>query len=385
MHNRIAKIIWTLILAMFTAGFVPVAQSQSFTFSTVATVDQGSSIPLVLDSSGNFYDSSGGGENLGTVFTVSKSGTETELYFFGDSTIDGDFPSPLARDSSGNLYGTSNDGAFSYGLIFRVSPTGVFTNLHNFDSSEASVEFEGEPLVLDSAGNIYGYGGDTGFGGDNIFKLDTSGNLDVLYTFCSLKNCADGYSPNAPIRDSAGNIFGTTYFGGNAGCKGCQTGDGVVFKIDTKGVETVLHKFAGGTTDGLNPFYRLKQDHKGNLYGITAFGGKHGAGVLFKVPKAGGPETILYNFCSSSKCKDGQNPAGQVVVDATGNVYGIASGTNRNSIVWEVTTASKEVIVYTFAKNTGAGGLTIDSAGNLYGTYTAGSTLPSIFKLTVVK
>ncbi|MGA7755970.1 MAG: choice-of-anchor tandem repeat GloVer-containing protein [Candidatus Sulfotelmatobacter sp.] len=385
MPNRIAKITWTLIVAVFTAGFAPLAQGQSFTFSTVATVDEGSSIPVVLDSSGNFYDSSGGGENLGSVFTVSKSGIKTELYLFGDSTTDGDFPSPLARDSSGNLYGTSNDGAFGYGLIFRVSPTGVFTNLHNFDSSEAFVGYQGEPLALDSAGNIYGYGGDTGVGGDNIFKLDTSGNLDVLYTFCSLKNCADGYSPNAPIRDSAGNIFGTTYFGGNAGCEGCQTGDGVVFKIDTEGVETVLHTFAGGTNDGLNPFYRLKQDNKGNLYGITSFGGKYGAGVLFKVPKAGGAETILYNFCSSSKCKDGQNPAGQVVVDAADNVYGIASGNNRNSVVWEVTTAGKEVIVYTFAKNNGAGGLTIDSAGNLYGTYAAGNTLPSIFKLTVVK
>ena len=76
---------------------------------------------------------------------------------------------------------------------------------------------------------------------------------------------------------------------------------------------------------------------------------------------------------------------GQVVLDASGNVYGIASGTTRNSVVWEVTPAGKEIVVYTFARNTVAAGLTIDSAGNLYGVYTPGSTLPSIFKLTVVK
>jgi uncharacterized repeat protein (TIGR03803 family) len=385
MPNYIAKITWALILAVFPVAFMSAAWGQSFNFSTVSTVDQGANTPLVLDASGNFYDSSGGGENLGTIFTVSKSGTETVLYYFGDNTTDGDFPSPLARDSARNLYGTSNDGLFSNGLVFRVSPTGAFTNLHNFTSSEGSVEFLGDPVVLDSAGNVYGQSGDTGFGGDNIYKLDTSGNLDVLYTFCTLKNCADGYSPNAPIRDSAGNIFGTTYFGGNAGCKGCSTGDGLVFKIDTNGVETVLHTFAGGTTDGLNPRYRLKQDNKGNLYGITSFGGKHGAGVLFKIPKAGGSETILYNFCSSSKCKDGQTPVGQVVLDASGNVYGVASGSNRNSVVWELTPAGKEIVVYTFARNTGAAGLTIDSAGNLYGVYSPGSTLPSIFKLTLVK
>ena len=288
MPNYIAKTTWALILAVFPVAFMSAAWGQSFTFSTVSTVDQGANTPLVLDASGNFYDSSGGGENLGTIFTVSKSGTETVLYYFGDNTTDGDFPSPLARDSARNLYGTSNDGLFSYGLVFRVSPTGAFTNLHNFTSSEGSVEFLGDPVVLDSAGNVYGQSGDTGFGGDNIYKLDATGNFEVLYTFCNRKNCADGYSPNAPVRDSAGNIFGTTYFGGNAGCKGCQTGDGVVFKIDANGVETVLHTFTGGTTDGLNPRYRLKQNGQGNLYGVTSFGGKHNAGVLFKVPKAGG-------------------------------------------------------------------------------------------------
>jgi hypothetical protein len=106
---------------------------------------------------------------------------------------------------------------------------------------------------------------------------------------------------------------------------------------------------------------------------------------LFKVPESGGSETILYNFCSSSNCKDGQHPTGQVVVDSAGNVYGIAAGTGRNSVIWELTTAGKEVVIYTFAQPNSAGGLSIDSEGNLYGTYGTPSGLPSIFELAVVK
>jgi uncharacterized repeat protein (TIGR03803 family) len=375
MCNRIL-----LVIAVFS--LVALAHAQTFTFGTVATFTQneeGPETPLILDASGNFYQSGMGAViNLGSVFKVSASGVITDLYFFGDSETDGDFPSPLTRDSAGNLYGTSTGGANNYGLIFKVSPSGGFTNLHNFTPEEGDVSFSLDALVLDSGGNLYGSNG------VNVFEFHKSGDLQVLYTFCSLKNCADGYYPDAPIRDSAGTLYGTTRYGGNTGCSGCFTGDGVVFKLSPAGVETVLHKFAGGTTDGLNPLYRLKQDNN-NLYGITSYGGKHGAGILFKVPKAGGSETILYNFCSSSNCKDGQNPAGQVVLDAAGNIYGMASGPNRNSVVWEVTTAGKEIILYTFPKNTGASGLTIDSAGNLYGTYGTRSTLPSIFKLTVVK
>ena len=278
MRNRLS---FTFLAVVFLAivALASFVQAQSFTFSTIASVDEGSNDPLVIDSSGNFYDSSGGGENLGTIFEVSKSGTLTELYYFGDSTNDGDFPSPLTRDSAGNLYGTSTGGLYNVGIIFKVSPTGEFTNLHNVTDAEGDLDYDDNPLVLDSAGNIYGTeGGTTGM----VWKLETSGTFSQLYQFCSLKNCADGASPNAPIRDSAGNIYGTTAYGGIGGTQNSFTGNGVVFKVTSSGVETVLHEFAGGTTDGLNPDTRLKQDNKGNLYGITYSGGKHGAGVLFK-------------------------------------------------------------------------------------------------------
>jgi len=374
MRIRTASLI--CILAVFTLALT--AHAQSFTFSNVATLGFNESFPiapLALDSSGNFFGVASSVGNLGTAYEVTKTGTITDLYFFGDSTTDGDYPSPIVRDTAGNLYGTSNDGLFSNGLVFKISPTGTFTNIHNFTAADGG-DPGTFPVTVDSAGNVYGVSG------NGIFKLETNSTFSLPYIFCQLKNCSDGTSPNAVILDKSGNIYGTTFYGGNAGCNGCQTGDGVVFKLTTAGVETVLHTFTGGTSDGLNPFNRLRQDSKGNLYGITISGGKNNSGVLFKVPEAGGTYKILYNFCAATNCSDGHGPYGQVVLDSSGNVYGLASGNLRNGILWELTTAGKEVVLYRFPQNTTVGGLTIDSAGNLYGTYEIGATFPLIFKMT---
>src|SRR5579885_851511 len=276
MRIRIVSLARTLAFTFAVLTLALAAQAQSFTFSSVATLGYNESFPeppLALDSSGNFFGVASSVGNLGTAYEVTKTGTITDLYFFGDSTTDGDYPSPVVRDTAGNLYGTANDGLYSNGLVFKISPTGTFTNLHNFtlaDGSDAGTF----PVTLDSAGNVYGVSG------NGIFKLTPSGTFTLPYIFCQLANCADGTSPNAVILDSAGNIYGTTFFGGNTGCNGCQTGDGVVYKLTPGGVETVLHKFTGGTTDGLNPSTRLRQDSKGNLYGITFGGGAHSAGVL---------------------------------------------------------------------------------------------------------
>ena len=138
-------------------------------------------------------------------------------------------------------------------------------------------------LIQDAAGNLYGTtdgGGNVfscgGFGCGVVFKLDPSGNETVLYSFTG---GADGAIPEAGlIRDAAGNLYGTTSEGGNtsgscAGYGGC----GVVFKLDAAGNETVLYTFTGGA-DGLWPYAGLIRDAAGNLYGTTVFGGTYGAG-----------------------------------------------------------------------------------------------------------
>jgi uncharacterized repeat protein (TIGR03803 family) len=136
------------------------------------------------------------------------------------------------------------------------------TVLHRFKSTPNGAQpYAG--VIRDSAGNLYGTtsGGGTA-GAGVVFKVDTSGHETVLYNFCSLANCADGGEPNAGvIRDSAGNFYGTTFGGGTA------AGAGVVYKLDKAGHETVLYAFTG-LADGGNPNAGVIRDSAGNLYAI---------------------------------------------------------------------------------------------------------------------
>ena len=140
-------------------------------------------------------------------------------------------------------------------------------------------------------GNGGNLSGCSGLGCGTVFKLDQSGKETVLYSF---SGAADGAVPLASvIRDSAGNLYGTTYNGGDLTDSPCASlgGCGVVFKLDRAGNETILHTFTGGT-DGANPSANLILDEDGNLYGTTSFGGDvtdspcsavGGCGVVFKI------------------------------------------------------------------------------------------------------
>jgi uncharacterized repeat protein (TIGR03803 family) len=145
-------------------------------------------------------------------------------------------------------------------------------------------------LTADSAGNLYGTASDGGLGSGLVFKISPNGNggwtETTLYEFCQLRECADGEYPNGPVAvDGAGNIYGTTIFGGSQNCNSC----GVVFRIDPNGNETVIHNFTDGA-DGAFPQSGLTQDSAGNLSGTTTGGGElacpvyaQGCGVVFKI------------------------------------------------------------------------------------------------------
>jgi uncharacterized repeat protein (TIGR03803 family) len=126
-------------------------------------------------------------------------------------------------------------------------------------------------VIRDSAGNLYGttHGGGTLAAGV-VFKVDMSGQETALYSFTAWSNPHAGV-----IRDSAGNLYGTTYGGGTAGY-------GVVYELDMAGQETVLHSFTGGA-DGGYPYAGVIRDPARNLYGTASVGGKEGAGVVFKL------------------------------------------------------------------------------------------------------
>src|SRR5260221_8834378 len=142
----------------------------------------------------------------------------------------------------------------------------------------------------------------------------------VLHSF---KGGTDGESPvGGVVRDAAGNLYGTTEYGGGVTCF-FQDGCGTVFKLDTTGKETVLYSFTGGT-DGAIPFAGLIRDASGNLYGTTEYGGDLtcnsgvGCGTVFKVDTTG-KETVVCSFTGGA---DGSDPDASVIRDAAGNLYG---------------------------------------------------------------
>jgi uncharacterized repeat protein (TIGR03803 family) len=235
-----------------------------------------------------------GYSDCGLVFKLDTTGKETVLHRFGKARQNGDFPNPgLILDAAGNLYGTTlgggingNGGDGGAGTLFKMDPAGNETVLHFF-----LVFVDGwQPvpgLIRDAAGDFYGVtyrGGPCGLG--SVFKMDSQDNVTVLLDFCAPGD--DGESPLAGvIMDGAGNLYGTAVGGGNfEACNG--TGCGAVYKLDQLGNETALYNFGGGN-DGAYPEAGLVMDTAGNLYGTTAYGGTinsacpAGCGVVFKI------------------------------------------------------------------------------------------------------
>jgi len=208
----------------------------------------------------------------------------------------------------------------------------------------------------------------------------------ILHSFPG--SSEDGYDPTTSlIFDPAGNLYGTTYFGGTPG--GCPASDGcgIVFELTPVAgggwTEKVLHAFKDNGKDGYYPNGALTRDGAGNLYGTTFQGGSHNDGTVFElVPGAGGiwKEMILHNFNVSGN--DGYEPVGALVLDAAGNLYGTTDrgGSHQQGTVFELTHLAgggwSEKILHNFNANATDGyypqGVIFDSAGNLYGTTFAG-------------
>jgi uncharacterized repeat protein (TIGR03803 family) len=274
---------------------------------------------LIRDKGGNFYGTTiygGTAGGFGTVFKVDPTGKDTVLYSFAGTPDGADPYGGLVRDADGNFYGTTLYGgkAGGFGTVFRLNSAGQLTLLHSFSGMPDGEDPYGG-LVRDTAGNLYGtsrYGG-SGGGYGTVFKVDKTGKLTLLHSF---SGNPDGADPHCGlIRDKAGNLYGTTIYGGAGG------GYGTVFKLSPKGKLTLLHSFSGNP-DGVNPYARLVRDAAGNLYGTTFYGGTLGYGTVFEVSKSG-KLTVLHSFNFSP---DGGNPIGGLVLDKAGNLYGTTSG-----------------------------------------------------------
>ncbi len=278
---------------------------------------------LVRDAAGNLYGTTvnAGSYNNGTVFEVSATGKEKVLHNFAGSP-DGAEPYGgfLTRDGKGNLYGaTFWGGAYGGGTVFELPKKAPETILYNFGSAAGFADGQSSSGVIrDALGNLYGatpYGGAYSTFG-TVFAMTPAGDETVLYNF---QGGNDGGEPQSPlIRDWKGNLYGTTFQGGGLGCTG-YGGCGTVFKVTLSGTETVLHSFSGPPNDGQFPAAGLVRDSKGNFYGTTPQGGTSGNGTIFMLTKKG-EETVLHNFAGGTS--DGAFPGGGLIRDKEGNFYG---------------------------------------------------------------
>lgn len=338
---------------------------------------------VIRDSAGNLYGTTfqGGAWGQGVVYKVDPAGHQSVLYTFTGGVDGGNPAAGVIRDSAGNLYGTTAyggaaQGTAGSGVVYKLDTAGQETVLHTFTGgADGKWPFSG--VILDSEGNLYGTtnsGGaaaspcDSGCG--VVYKLNASGQETVLYSFTGPPDGAGPYA--GVIRDSAGNLYGTTFAGG--------TGAGIVYKVDTSGQETVLYTFTG-TTDGMWPYAGVILDSAGNLYGTTQRGGATGYGVVYKLDTAG-QQTVLYSFKGGP---DGGSPNASVIQDSAENLYGttplggIAGGPCNAGcgVVYKLLTSNREEVLYAFTGEADGGspqaGVIRDSAGILYGTASTGN------------
>jgi uncharacterized repeat protein (TIGR03803 family) len=332
---------YALVLSLAVFGPLS-AQAQSTPTFTVLYTFTGNAdganpnATMALDGRDNLYGTTQFGGYLdcnlslhpgcGTVFRLDTGRKLTPLYTFPGPVGGGG----VILDGRGNLDGVAH---LENGQLYKLNMDGAYHPLYNF-AGEGDGNLPTANLIRDSGGNLYGT---TLLGGSfdpscqggcgTVFELESSGQHKVLYSFL---NNADGNEPLDVIRDRAGNLFGITDHGG----QGCPNllGCGTVFKVDAAGRKTTLHAFTG-RKDGSTPVGNLAMDAEGNLYGATTAGGDlscpynggAGCGVLFKLD-ATGKETVLHAFHGGAS--DGAFPI-SVTLGAAGNLYGnIGQGPN---------------------------------------------------------
>ena len=306
---------------------------------------------LIFDGAGNLYGTTlqGGYPGNGTVYELSPNGgggwVEKILHNFGNGT-DGGFPfAGVIFDRAGNMYGTTYQGGdYNNGAVYEMSPNGsggwTEKKLHNFDLGTLDGGLPYAGVIMDAAGNLYGttyLGGDYGLGTTYEMTLNGSGgwNEKKLHNFDP--NGVDGFLPYAGlIMDSGGNLYGTTGQGGSYQ-------GGTMFALAPNGnggwTENILHNF-GNPPDGAIPFAGLTFDPRGNLYGATYSGGDYGVGTSFEMSPngtGGWNETKLHNFFNNNS--DGTFPQSGVVFDAAGNLYGTTTtgGIYKSGTVYSIT------------------------------------------------
>jgi len=392
------------------------AQAQTFNVLHNFTGEQDGQFPfagLTMDQAGNLYGTAAkGGAGYGTVFKLKRSGSSflfNPLYSFGEGNDGAGPTAPVIFGKDGTLYGTTiagggsqNGGCANFlgypgcGTVFNLRPYPTVcktalcdwneTVLYRFTGGGDGAGPDGA-LLFDQAGIIYGtapIGGiDSCFGNGCgvVYKLTPSNGgwvQSVLYSFLGNNGGPDGGVPHSGVVfDRAGNLYGTTYVGGN-GNQG-----GTVFQLTPSGsgwMENQIYVFQRGN-DGGNPLAGVIFDSSGSLYGATISYGTGGGGTAFELTPSDGSWalTILHGFVGGNEC--GGPQYGSLVMDQAGNLYGTTycDGANNAGSVFKLTPSGGTWMYTSLHDFTGSndgghpvGGVTLDSNGNLYGTASVG-------------
>jgi uncharacterized repeat protein (TIGR03803 family) len=326
-------------------------------------------------------------------------------------TTDGMYPvAGVTVDSHGNLYGTTNIGGTGTscfegcGAAFKMSRAGsgwVFTTLYDFAGGNDDGGQPGARMIVGPDGVLYGTtsegggsGCSSGEGCGTVFSLQPPAHFSghflspwtekVLYRFTG---GSDGDSPRSAdlLFDNAGNLYGTTIFGGGGSC---QDGCGAVYKLARSGsgwTESVIHSFSA-SGDGQQPWAGVVQDQSGNLYGTTAQGGPHRWGTVYQlIPSGSGyVEHLLFTFDGLS---DGGTAYGGLIWDSAGNLYGTTCCTSGGDFtIYKLDHSQGWAFspLYHSSDFGNTGTLVMDAAGNLYGTLSSGGAygFGQVYKLT---
>lgn len=338
--------------------------------------------------------------------TFAQAQTESVLFSFNKGAGAIPFAEPMF-DNTGHLYGTTEIGGLNTtycngsgcGVVYKATrSTGTSWRemiVHSFTGGRDGANPQAG-LVQDAAGNLYGTttngGGPCSFNNNLtcgvVFELSPGPNggwkETVLHVFTG---GLDGGNPSGGvILDSAGNLYGVTHDGGSA--PSCSTngttGCGVVYRLSPMPgggwKETVLYSFFDAG-DGAYASGNLTLDPSGNLFGANCPNmGSGGPGVIFELSPSSTtpwPYTLVHNFFDNP---DGACPNGGLIFDSAGNLYGTTSqGGTDYGVVFELSPAGtswNETILLTFDGAALGGipysGVTLDAAGNLYGTTSVG-------------
>jgi uncharacterized repeat protein (TIGR03803 family) len=336
--------------------------------------------------------------SYGTIFKITPSGHLTTLYNFGTAADQyaSEPLAPLAQGMDGRFYGTTGRGGSNgWGTVFAIATNGAFTGIYSF-TNQADGNDPVAPLVQGVDGSFYGttlYGGTNGDG--TIFKIAPSGLFSNLYTFGSVMETVisgpftnyytnvyyntniiplDGASPNGLALGADGNLYGTAQSGGS-------NYDGTAFRISPSGVFTNLLTFNQNSVDGYSPLGSLVPSANGAFYGVASAGGENNSGALFLLNTNPTPTNITWfgkasggygnNFYSYAyNSYNGVPMPSPLVLGADGNYYGTTTddGSYGSGTVYVLSVSTPPSIASQPASRTNVAGATVSFSVSVAGT-----------------